>query len=379
MHGFWRSPRREATMNDKGGPEGIDGYPSRVARSAGLGRAAGVCSYTPRAVATGRAAAAAADGGKRGRRRARRGAPGRHRTGTRWRTTAITTDHLTGRYRPTGRGRPAEAEHAWNVPRAQDRRRVRLADADRGRRFQTANGVTSSGALDTATWAQLDAGHLVGTCGGRHGGTGSRAPPGRPLAAAAPRPRHPPHAEAHSPRARGLRTAREAQRARRRRGASRRPRPRRRSRHHLRCRHRHGGPASSGRTRRWSPTGKRESTPGPLSTGSCPVREQAGCSRRGFPTRAGQAVRHRLRLQWALEPDRPAPTRLAARVTYAFTNDPARPVDKPAEVGKILAGIRRVGTLSPRSSRRFHRQRPGPGWTSTSSRPRRRPRTTRSS
>ena len=46
---------------------------------------------------------------------------------------------------------------------------------------------------------------------------------------------------------------------------------------------------------------------------------------------------------WALEPDRSAPTRLAARVTYDFQNDATRPVDdKAAEVGKILAGIRQV-------------------------------------
>jgi peptidoglycan hydrolase-like protein with peptidoglycan-binding domain len=46
---------------------------------------------------------------------------------------------------------------------------------------------------------------------------------------------------------------------------------------------------------------------------------------------------------WALEPDRTSPTRLAARVTYDFQNSPARPVDdKAAEVGKILSGIRTV-------------------------------------
>lgn len=46
---------------------------------------------------------------------------------------------------------------------------------------------------------------------------------------------------------------------------------------------------------------------------------------------------------WALEPDRTAPTRLAARVSYDFKNDPVRPVDdKAAEVGKIIAGIQRV-------------------------------------
>jgi peptidoglycan hydrolase-like protein with peptidoglycan-binding domain len=46
---------------------------------------------------------------------------------------------------------------------------------------------------------------------------------------------------------------------------------------------------------------------------------------------------------WALEPDRAAPTTLAARVTYDFKNDTARPVDdKAAEVGKILDGIRTV-------------------------------------
>jgi peptidoglycan hydrolase-like protein with peptidoglycan-binding domain len=46
---------------------------------------------------------------------------------------------------------------------------------------------------------------------------------------------------------------------------------------------------------------------------------------------------------WALEPNRTAPTKLAARVSYAFQNDPVRPVDdKAAEVGKILSGIQKV-------------------------------------
>jgi peptidoglycan hydrolase-like protein with peptidoglycan-binding domain len=45
---------------------------------------------------------------------------------------------------------------------------------------------------------------------------------------------------------------------------------------------------------------------------------------------------------WALEPDRTAPSRLVVRVRYEFVNDPASPVDKPAEVSRIFDGIRDV-------------------------------------
>lgn len=65
--------------------------------------------------------------------------------------------------------------------------------------------------------------------------------------------------------------------------------------------------------------------------------KDVGDPARGKPFSTGSAF------DWALEPDRSAPTRLAARVTYDFRNDPQRPVDdKAAEVGKILAGIRQV-------------------------------------
>jgi peptidoglycan hydrolase-like protein with peptidoglycan-binding domain len=45
---------------------------------------------------------------------------------------------------------------------------------------------------------------------------------------------------------------------------------------------------------------------------------------------------------WALEPDRTAPTRLHVRVRYNFTNNPARSVNQPAEVARIFAGIRSI-------------------------------------
>lgn len=68
-----------------------------------------------------------------------------------------------------------------------------------------------------------------------------------------------------------------------------------------------------------------------------------GRIQRPGPERArGKKFNTRVTADWALEPDRNAPTRLVVRVRYRFDNDPVRPVDQPAEVGRILEGIRSV-------------------------------------
>ena len=157
------------------------------------------------------------------------------------------------------------------------------------RTFQTANGVTASGALDTATWTRLDARAPGGDL--RPDGTVAPVPglrPGDP--SPQPRPglathptlkltaRGPAVSELHEklnalgvggglPVGRGLAGAAAIT--------------------FNAATDTAVGP-SSGRTRRWSPTGKRESTPGPLSR---PARARCGgrpeCSRRGSRPRAG--------------------------------------------------------------------------------------------
>jgi peptidoglycan hydrolase-like protein with peptidoglycan-binding domain len=62
----------------------------------------------------------------------------------------------------------------------------------------------------------------------------------------------------------------------------------------------------------------------------------------GTETARGMQFGGPIEADWALEPDRTAPTRLLVRVRYQFTNDPARPVDLPTQVGRIFSGIRSV-------------------------------------
>jgi peptidoglycan hydrolase-like protein with peptidoglycan-binding domain len=212
------------------------------------------------------------------------------------------------------------------------------------RTFQTANGVTASGVLDTATWTQLDA----------------RAPGGdlRPDGTVAPVPGLRPGDPSPQPRP-GLAT-------------------------HPTLKLTARGPAVSELHEKLNalgvggglPVGRglagaaaitfdaatdtavrafQRAHPPLVADGQAGINTWAALDRlvpgagagrvqqKGVPDPArGKQFDTDSAFDWALEPDRSAPTRLAARVTYAFTNDPVRPVDKPAEVGKILAGIRRV-------------------------------------
>ena len=197
------------------------------------------------------------------------------------------------------------------------------------RKFQTANGGTPSGTLDVATWAQLD----VQAPGGVLQPDGSVSPvPGRSPGDPTPQPR--PGVPTHPTmkldvaRSRGLRAARETQRGRRRRRAPRRPAL--------------AGAdavvfdaATDTAVRAFQRAHPPLVVDGQVGLNTWAALDQlvpgAGAGRvqqKGTPDKArGKEFATPTAFDWALEPDRTSPTSLAARVTYDFQNDPARPVD----------------------------------------------------
>jgi peptidoglycan hydrolase-like protein with peptidoglycan-binding domain len=212
------------------------------------------------------------------------------------------------------------------------------------RRFQTANGLPSSAVLDTGTWAQLD----TRAPGGEVQSDGSLTPvpglvPGDPTPQ--PRPGAPTHPvvklTSHGPAVSEL---------------------------HEKLNALSGGGLPVGRglggadpvvfdaatdtaVRAFQRANPPLVVDGQVGLNTWAALDRivpgAGAGRvqqEGTPDKArGREFATPSAFDWALEPDRAAPTALAARVSYNFKNDPQHPVDDlAAEVGNILSGIRTV-------------------------------------